>query len=357
MNTKRLILFILIPLGALILSACTGQPLTNNWPGLAADSERAYLSTGSFVYAVDLEDGKEVWRYPEKADSKLLFYATPVLTSDGQLLIGSTGTEHPFISLDPATGKEKWAQSFTNNKGGWVAAPLLLNNKIYAPNTDGFLYTIDMNGKEAADPIELGGALWSAPSTDGTLLYITSLDHRLHVIDLSGNAPSEPVDIGGAAPSSPTVGGDGVYVGSFASAVEFVQSNGQHETIATTENWIWGSPALDGETLYYADLDGKIYSLDLTTGNQNWDIVQPDGPVVANLVVAGDYIYVATEEGTLVSLDRDGKIDWQETVGGKIYTTPVIAGDLILVAPYQAEIALAAYDTDSKQAWTFTPEK
>jgi len=30
---------------------------------------------------------------------------------------------------------------------------------------------------------------------------------------------------------------------------------------------------------------------------------------------------------------------------------------LILVAPYQAEFVLAAYDAQGKQAWTFTPEK
>ena len=357
MNTKRLTLFILLALGVVFLSACSGQPLANNWPGLTADAERAYIATGSFIYAVDVQSGKEVWRYPAEADGKLLFYANPVLTSDGQLLIGSTGTEHPFISLDPATGKEKWAENFTKSKGGWVASPLVLNDTIYAPNADGFLYIIDMNGKAAADPMELGGALWSAPSTDGTLLYITSLDHNFHVIDPAVGEVNDPIDLGGAAPSSPVIGIDGVYVGSFASTVEFIKSNGQHEVIATTENWIWGSPLLDGETLYYADLDGKVFSLDLATGNQNWDAVQPDGPVVASLLIVGDQIYIATEAGTLIALDRDGKTVWEKTVGGKIYTTPVILGDLILVAPYQAEFVLAAYDLAGKQAWTFVPEK
>jgi len=30
---------------------------------------------------------------------------------------------------------------------------------------------------------------------------------------------------------------------------------------------------------------------------------------------------------------------------------------LILVAPYQADFSLAAYDLEGRQAWTFTPEK
>jgi outer membrane protein assembly factor BamB len=357
LNTKRLMLFFLLALGAIFLSACGGQPLANNWPGLAADAERAYVSSGSFIYAVDVQNGREVWRYPAEADSKLLFYATPVLTDDGQLLIGSAGGTHSFVSLDPETGKENWAEPFSGAKGVWVASPLVMNEVIYAPNADGFLYILDMRGRQIADPVELGGSLWSAPATDGMLLYVTSLDHHFHVFNPANRTLSESIDLGGAAPGSPAVGSDGVYAGSFASTIEFIQPDGRHEVITTAGNWIWGTPALDGETLYYADLDGKIYALDLASQRQNWDNVQPDGPVVASLLIADDQIYVATESGSFFALDRDGKIVWEKTPGGSIYTSPVISGDLILVAPYQAEFALAAYDVDGKQAWTFNPEK
>jgi outer membrane protein assembly factor BamB len=313
LKTKRFLLFFLLALGAILLSACSGQPLSNNWPGLAADAERAYISSGSFIYAVDMQNGSKVWQYPAEADNKILFYATPVLTEDGQLLIGSAGTNHPFLSINPETGKENWTESFTGAKGAWMASPLVLNETIYAPNTDGFLYILDLSGKQAADPIQLGGALWATPSTDGTLLYVTSLDHHLHIIDPAQGVINETIDLGGAAPGSPAIGADGAYIGSFASTVEFIQSNGQHESIATAKNWIWGTPTLDGETLYYADLDGVIYSLDLASGSQNWDAVQPDGPVVASPLVVGDQIYVATESGSFFALDRDGKIVWEKT--------------------------------------------
>jgi outer membrane protein assembly factor BamB len=357
LNRKKILAFLLLALAALALSACSGQPLTNNWPGLAADAERAYLSTGSFVYAVDVNTGKEVWKYPAEADNAYLFYATPVLTEDGQLLIGSTGTAHAFLSLDPATGEENWTEPFLGAKGTWVASPLVFNETIYAPNTDGSLYILDLNGKQIADPIELGGALWSAPTTDGELLYITSLDHYLHIISPSNNATFKPVDLGGASPGSPILGEGGVYVGSFASTVEFVTSRGDHQVIATASNWIWGTPALDDNTLYFGDLTGNLYSIDLASGAQNWGNLQPDGPIVASLLVAGEQIYVGSEEGVFIALDRDGKIVWEKDTGGKIYTTPVLVGEMILVAPYQAEFALAAYDAAGKQSWTFTPEK
>lgn len=357
MKTKRLTLFFLLAIGATILSACTGAPLSNTWPGLAADEQRAYVSSGSFIYAVDLQNGREVWRYPAEADSKRLFFANAVITEDRQLLIGSAGTSRPFVSLDPETGAENWTEPFLGAKGAWVAPPLVMDDVIYAPNTDGFLYLLDMRGRAIADPIELGGALWSKPVTDGILLYATSLDHHLHVIDPVRRVANSPVNLGGAAPGSPVIWNNSIYAGSFASTLVEINPYGGNEIIAQADNWIWGTPVLDGETLYYADLSGKVYSLDLATGRQNWDRLQPNGPIVASLLVVGNRIYVATEAGPLLALDRDGNIVWEKTPGGSIYTTPVVSGDLILVAPYQAEFALAAYDADGRQAWTFTPGK
>jgi outer membrane protein assembly factor BamB len=351
-------MILMIALAALVLSGCaSGGTLVNNWPGLAADAERAYLSSGSFIYSVDLKTGREIWRYPEQANNKLLFFANPVLAPDGQLLIGSEGSQHDFLSLDPETGRENWGAPFTGAKGPWVAPPLVVDEKIYAPNTDGFIYILDMNGQPAGDPIEIGGVLWSTPATDGTLLYVTSLNHQLLVVNPQERTISTPIDLGGAAPSSPLVTGEGAFVGSFASNIRFVRPNGGSEVIVEAEDWIWGTPVLEGETLYYADLAGNIYSFDLTSGRQNWSAIKPDGSVVARLLIVDDQIYVAAEAGAVLALDRDAKIVWEKVVDGRLYTTPVASNDLILVAPYQAEYAIAAYDADGKQAWTFKPEK
>lgn len=359
MNMKKINFVILLALGALLLSACTGgrASLVNTFPGLAADGARAYLASGSHIYAVDVTNGQEVWRYPAETDSNILFYANPVLTPDGQLLVGSEGNNHELVSIDPATGKDLWAAPFTAAKSKWVGSVLVFNETIYAPNSDGFLYILDMNGKKFADPIELGGALWSAPVTDGSYIYVTALDHHLHIIDPETNSVVKVVDLGGASPSSPVVGEDGIYIGSFSSNIEYIQPSGKQEVITTASNWIWGTPALDNGTLYYADLDGTLYSLDLASGRQNWDAVKPDGPIVANLLVSGDQIYVVTEAGTFLALDRDAKVIWEKVPGGKIYTTPVLSGEMIVVAPYQADFNLAAYDATGKQAWTFTPVK
>jgi outer membrane protein assembly factor BamB len=361
LNKKKIILVLVVALAALLLSACGGRStIVNTWSGLSADAERAYLASGSHVYGVDAATGKEIWRFPLETDSNLLFYANPVLTEDGQLLVGSEGNTHELVSLNPATGKENWVEPFLDAKGRWVASPLVLNERIYAPNSDGFLYTLDLKtGQSVADPIELGGALWATPISDGELIYVTSLDHHLHIIDPATGETAEPLDLGGASPSSPVVGEDGVYIGSFDSTIQFVTPSGENEIIATAPDWIWGTPSLDNGVLYYADLSGNLFALDLESNTQLWNELKTDGSVVANLLVVEDQIYIATETGTLVALDREAKIVWEKTPGGKLYTSPVFTNGLILVAPYRAEdsLALTAYDAEGKQVWSFIPEQ
>jgi outer membrane protein assembly factor BamB len=340
-----------------LLSACGAPPL-NNWPGLVADQQRAYVASGSFIYAVDLADGREAWRYPAEADNSRQFFSTLALTPDGQLLAGSAGSERSFVSLDPTTGRENWDAPFSAAKGIWLAPPLALDGLIYAPNSDGWLYILEADGAFVRS-VELGGSLWSQPVTDGALLYVASLDHHLHVIDPTTHAIVRTIDLGGAIPGSPTPATDGVYVGSFTGKLEFVSAAGRRQTLSEVEDWIWGAPTLDAETLYFADLSGKVYSLDLESGRQNWGKVQPDGPIAASPLLMGDMLIIVTESGSVHAFDRQGQEVWPRAyeTGGKIYTSPVASAELILVAPYQAEFALAALDTQGQRAWLFTPEE
>ena len=62
---KRLILILLVGLAASLLSACSAGASSASWPGLAVDSDNAYLASGGFVYAARLADGSKVWQYPD----------------------------------------------------------------------------------------------------------------------------------------------------------------------------------------------------------------------------------------------------------------------------------------------------
>ena len=360
MKTNRLLLFLALALLAVTLSACGGTPTAATWPGLAASGEAAYLANGSIVYAVRLSDGQQLWTFPDKPSAKLIFYSSPVLTSDGQLLIGSSGADRSLFLVDAATGQSNWF--FSGAKDHWVASPLVVGDMVYAPNADGNLYIFDLTipgDEKLIETVKLSGKLWAQPVTDGNRLYITSLDHSIHTVDLKTHEASVRTQLGGAIPGMPALADGRLYIGSFDSAIVAINaSDGSIAWTTPVKSWVWGGPVLDGGMLYFGDLDGNFYIVDAADGTIK-DSFQPDGAILASpIVVNGNLIFV-TESGVVYSLEVGGKIVSLETIAdSKIYTAPVLAGDLILVAPFQSKTSLlVALDKDGKQVWSFFPQK
>lgn len=369
---KKLIIVTTILLGAFLLSACAGGPIHGStWPGLATDGNLIYLADGPFVYAVSLGDGREIWRYPGERDNKLVFYSPPAFTPDGLVVVGSAGTDHSLVALNPNDINpdtnapfEEW--KFTGAKDHWVAAPLVVENKLFAVNSDGNLYILDLQdgrSSKEATVVELGGRLWSQPTTDGERVYITSLDHSVIAVDANTYKVVWHENIGGAVPGSAVLTEDGsLYVGSLASQLEkFDAATGNHQAVVDAKNWVWSTPRLDGDTLYFGDVDGNFYSYNTSTGSQNWNAIKPDSSATAASITASplvreEHILVATESGSVFAVDREGKILWNETIGGKIYTSPIAASELTVIAPLETDFYLVALDSNGRQVWTFTPE-
>jgi outer membrane protein assembly factor BamB len=136
---------------------------------------------------------------------------------------------------------------------------------------------------------------------------VASLDHHLHIIDPSSNENINTVDMGGAIPGGATAAANGVYVGSFTGRLEAVSSSGQNQTLAESEDWIWGAPALKDDTLYFADLGGRVYSLDLVKDVQNWGEIKPNGPIAASLLPVDDMVVIVTESVKCMRMIRKGK--------------------------------------------------
>jgi outer membrane protein assembly factor BamB len=366
MKSKRAPLIFVLVLAALLLSGCSRALLGNSWPGLTTDGENAYLAAGQHVYAIRISDGREIWRYPGNASNSLQFIAPPVIAPDGTIVLGSAGTDHSLVAIDPTridveTNAPEEAWIFSGAADRWIAPPLIVDDKVFAPNTDGTLYVISLQdgltNKTAEREIELDAPLWAQPVTDGEQVFVSTMDHRLHAIDASTYEDAWPaLELGGAIPGSPLVTAeDELYVGSFASeVVKVTTETGVNAPFFSTEGWVWSALVVADQVLYFGDLEGNFYAV-RTSGEQLWSI-RPDGPVVGSPLLMPDYVVFATESGTVYAVDQQGNIVWQRVIGGQIYTDPVGGGERILVAPLKADFLLSALDTNGNQVWNFQPE-
>lgn len=355
-------------LAVFLLSACaSGAVRGTTWPGLSTSNDTAYLADGALVYAINLKDGKELWHYPGNRSSKLLFYSTPFVTQDGMVIVGSAGSTHSLIAInpgvrDPKTNSPVEAWIFEGAKDHWVAAPLVVDNRLFAPNADGNLYVFDLNdgqsNKQPVKVISLGGRLWGQPVTDGKFVFVNSLDHRVFAINKDTYDIVWHKELGSAIPNSPVLGSDGnLYVGSFSSQLEkFNLTTGDHQSVSQTDGWVWGTPTIVDNNLYFGDLKGNFYSYNVTEGKYNWNPVQPDGPITTSPILVNDSFLVATESGAIYDVTKDGQSKLWSQPGGKIYTTPVVTGNLVIVAPLGSDAYLYAYDLNGHLVWSFKPQ-
>ena len=367
MKFNRVLFFVLIASLAVLLSACGAAP-ANNWPGVATDGSHVYLADGQYVYKILLSDGTEVTtqtadgtvpaRFPLKAEATKSFYAVPALTSDGQLVIGSAAqSDHTFYSIDPATGAVKW--TFPGLKSPWLAGALELNGTIYAASGDGKLYGFSLKGEKNWEFAASDHSLWTAPVSDGKLVYLATLDHEVFAISSDGKKVwSAKLDNG--IIGAPSIMDGTLYVGTLSGNLYALNTtDGSQKWVKMLDGGIWGTPATDGTNVYVGTVKGtagKFFAIRASDGSTIWS-KDDDGSIAAGPLVTTDQVVYVTEAGRIQSLDMTGTPKWQATIeNAKLYTTPLLAGEVILIAPMNAKFLLAAYDLNGALKWTFAPK-
>ena len=365
MKTVHKYYLLLLILFTLFLSACArgGVGTTTSWPGVAGDMESnvAYVAHGQRVYAVDLESGREKWRYPQETENNVTFYADPALTPDGHLIVG--GYDKILHKLDTETGQEisntNWP--FTNSEDIYVAGPLVSGNYIFAPSTDGNLYILDVEGN-LVNTISTDAGLWATPASDGENIYIPSMDHHLYAYNIeSGEEIWPAVDMSAAITGTPALSSDGVlYVGTLGSemtAIDAKTGKAIWNQPVETVGWVWAGPLLLNDVIYFGDLSGSVYALNVANGSEKWARAELD-PTTSKKVTGTphyfeDKLYIGSENGNLYEVDPEtgaSKVFWSDEKG-KLYTGPVSAGDKILVAIEGGDALLVALDNDGFEVW------
>lgn len=358
MKPKRLIILITLIVFAVMLSACAGRgTAASSWPGLFTSGEIAFAAYNTEVYAVQLSNGTQSWKYPAEPNNQTTFYADPVMTPDGQLIVGSY--DHILYSLSPENGSVNW--QFTEAKNRFIAAPLATDRGIFAPNADKNVYALSTDNTKLWT-YTMEGESWAQPVSDPECqcLYVTSMDHTVYALDPeNGDLIWRTEDLGGAIVGTPALSSNGtLYVGTFGSEMLALNSqNGKVIWRFPTDGWVWAGPALHEDRIYFGDLNGNFYAVDVGSGRQVWKVGfdQLDGPISGSPLVFENTIYFTTQSGSLYMTDLEGKVRPPVTIGGKLYSAPVESGDMILVTPIETDNLLVALSPNGAQMWAFNP--
>ncbi len=365
MKTFRFPLLVtLVILMGVLLSSCSGGTLVNTWPGVSGDENNVYVSNQGQVYAINPSNGTLVWKYPAKADATKPFYAAPAVTND-LIVVGNYGHQLHAIKKD---GTAAW--QFDPGTGHFVATPLIVGNTILAPASNDYLYALDKNGNKLWE-FKTKNMLWATPASDGTTAYLPALDHNLYALNLTDGKQVWKTDLGSSLLSAPLLDGNTLYVSTLEGEVVAVNTTGGNVLWRTkTDGRIWATPLLVKDTLYVGtvtDKGGSIYAIARADGKEAWH-KDAGYAVIASPVAIPDGIAFVTEGNpndknsvaNLTAWSADGANSlWQQPVNGKLYTTPVVTGQNIVVAITQSTEGklLQAYGLNGQVSWPFIPGK
>ncbi|MDH3943215.1 MAG: PQQ-binding-like beta-propeller repeat protein [Anaerolineae bacterium] len=350
---------------SLFLGGCGTLINPSSWPGLAVEGESVYIAYGSHVYALQLSNGAEQWRFPEEAENSLSFYSAPVLDGDGSLYFGSysqsASNGNNIYKVDQKNGNETWHFDGASNR--YIASALVVDGALYAPNADSILYKLSTDGQWLEDWSFQGEEpLWAQPQIDEGVLYLTGMDHHVYAIEeSSGEVIWITEDLSSAIASTPLIGDDGnIYIGTFGSQVLAIDKDtGTTQWTAEMDDWVWGTPAILDGNLYIGDQSGTFMVLDSESGEQLWSL-QADGGIIGTPLVIDERVYFGTEAGKIYRIETTESGDWDfsiiHTVEGKVYSPLVLAGDILLIGVVEGESILVVIDMDGNEKWDFSPE-
>ncbi len=351
MKLKKISILVWLALASVLLSACSGAGVSTGFLAGTVDQDVLYTSVGNSILAVR-PDGSQLWRYPDKVDPQKAFYASPVVTN-GMVIVGDF--QNSVFALDATNGVEKW--SYKDAKGRYIASPILVGNTIIAANGDGYLYALDQSGK-LLWKFEAKAGFWGTPVTNKAIIYVGSMDHLLYAINAQDGSKTWSTDLGGPVLAPPLLVNNTLYVGTLGNQMIAVDiADGKILWKYDAKGTIWSAPVLKDNTLYFGDLSNGIYALSTENGTATWtDTVQ--GPVTASPGLTSSGLIFVSVTGEINAIGFKNEKSWTDKVSnGKLYSTPIVLGERLVLPVDQGDPVLVTYDFTGRKGWTFAAPK
>lgn len=270
------------------------------------------------VYALDAATGTKKWEFLAGDNIQ----SSPAY-ADGVLYI--TCYDKKVYALDAKTGAKLW--DFTTN---WVitnGSPCISNGILYVPSD--YLYALDAKtGKE----------IWKY--NDKNNGHLDSYEFQ----------------------ASPTVVDGVVYCSSrgcaFGAGVSALDAKTGsllwHKNICVTES----SPLVVGNAVYFGNEFDGLYSLNKTTGTQNWFFDTKDFITTSSPTFSDGLVYVGSWDKNLHAIDAATGVEkWAFDTGGWINSSPIISDGLVYFGSDAKGMVYALDAKSGTKKWEFMTDE
>ncbi|MFC7332245.1 PQQ-like beta-propeller repeat protein [Rhodocista pekingensis] len=267
----------------------------------------------------------------------------------------------------PATLKEAWRTSISGSESDnrLLSGPVVAQGRVYVLDTDFDLHAIDeATGRKiwTANMLredQSGDALGGGVTFHDGRLYVTTGFGEVVCVEAADGKVIWRQRIAGPIRSAPTVADGRVFVVTIDN--QFVVLNAEnrvlqwvHTGILETAALLGGaSAAVDGDQVYVPYSSGELFALRVENGRLTWQDVLATTRRGENLAGLSDIrgllvadrglVFAISHSGRMVAIDqRSGQRVWEQDIGG--INTPWVAGDWIFVISNEAQLIALTRD-------------
>jgi outer membrane protein assembly factor BamB len=281
---------------------------------VAAGGRIFSIDAESQVFAVGMKSGDVLWSVelaPETEEDDGL--PSGGVSAEGDRVFAATGFGH-VVALEAATGKEIWRTKLT---GPMHAAPTVRGGRVFVVTLDNRTFALDAN---------TGQQIWdhSGITESASLLGSASpaVDQGVVVVPYSS----------GELVALRAENGRVLWSDSLASL--------KRSDIVSALSHIRGRPVIDRGRVIAISHSGIMAAYDLRTGRRIWE---RDIGGIESPWVAGEYIFVLTNDAEVAAVSRDtGGVYWvrplprfespESQEDPIVWTGPILASDRLIVA-------------------------
>ncbi len=382
-RTRTLFVALLL---ALVLTGCVGGRMGTSWPSvglvdlngeqhiaLAYNNDVAILSPANGAPArlvspldgralLDGENNPRSWILRGSENDGSMFYSLPVKVDDETMLVADNNRR--LLRVDSVVVDVTRSIELDDKV---VANALVADGMLYVPFQNGGLSAISMLDYREHWRFNTDEGIWAQPLLAGDMIIVGSIDHHLYALDRATGQAIWALDLGGSVASTPLLAKDRLYVGSFNKSFFEISLDGRILSVYPTENWVWGTPAMDENGIVYvADLSGFVHALDSEAGlRMLWSRKIAERGIRPGPLVIDERVVVASRAGKVYWLDRR---DGEPINAREIDERPELLGDMLLLEPSETlDIdepllivssahdgrLLIAFEVDGRQTWVY----
>jgi outer membrane protein assembly factor BamB len=315
------------------------------FPKTAMIATDAILFTSTLrgdMYAVDITTGKNLGKFGKIGGAP----NCPAYSSSEIILTFDGDPESSVLSYNLKTGNENWRR----NLGMIRTSPVIDSGFVYVTSTDSVAYKLSLTTGELVWLFEnnkdsLGlKPYFSSPVVNGSNVIVCNVNGFIYCLNKETGKINWSYKTNAPVYSDPSIYNNKLFVCSDDKNIYCMNLDGSLNWKKDLNTTFISSCSFYGNNVIVSGVDGIIHSLDITSGNENWQF-KTEGTINGAPLVVNDKILVSSLDRNFYILNTsDGSRFWEMSFESRLKASPLVWKNFLFIACENKEIYCFKYE-------------